>query len=140
MHMIDIKITAEPIDVSSCIHWAVASNCGGSAIFLGTVRDNTQDRKVLQLEFECYEKMALKKMEEICRQSIDKWQVENVLIHHRIGKVGIMEAAVLIIAVAPHRNAAFAACQFAIDTLKETVPIWKKEIFEDGEVWVAAHP
>jgi molybdopterin synthase catalytic subunit len=138
--MIDIKITAEPIDVTSCLYSIASPECGGCAIFLGTVRDKTKDRKVLKLEFECYEKMAIKKMEEIALKSVEKWQVQNVLIHHRIGEVGIMEAAVLIIVTAPHRNDAFAACQYAIDTLKETVPIWKKEIFEDGEVWVAAHP
>jgi molybdopterin synthase catalytic subunit len=138
--MINIKITKEPIDITSCLDWATSPHCGGSAIFLGTVRDKTQERKVLQLEFECYEKMALKKMQEIAIQSIDTWHVQKILIHHRIGRLGITDAAVLIIAAAPHRNNAFAACQYAIDTLKKIVPIWKKEIFEDGEVWVAAHP
>ncbi len=138
--MIDIKITAEPIDITGSLDWSGSPSTGASVVFIGTVRDHTQERKVLHLEFECYEKMALEKMEVIAREAMVNWPLEKILIHHRIGKLSIKEAAVLIIATSSHRKAAFAACQYAIDTLKEIVPIWKKEIFEDGEVWVAAHP
>ena len=84
--------------------------------------------------------MAIKEMEKIGQRASEKWPVQAIAIHHREGVLQIGEIAVVIAVACPHRKNAFAACQFAIDTLKETVPIWKKEIFEDGEVWVAAHP
>ena len=94
----------------------------------------------MRLEFESYEPMAIKEMQKIAERAAAKWPVEKMVIHHRVGVLGIGEIAVIIAVATPHRKAAFEACEFAIDTLKETVPIWKKEIFEDGEVWVAAHP
>ena len=84
--------------------------------------------------------MALSEMKKIALQMQEQWPTEKISIHHRVGNLGIRDIAVIIAVSTPHRKAAFAACEFAIDTLKETVPIWKKEIFEDGEVWVAAHP
>jgi len=84
--------------------------------------------------------MAVSEMEKIAREGQARWNSERFLIHHRTGSLQIGEIAVIIAVATPHRAAAFAACQFAIDTLKQTVPIWKKEIFEDGSVWVAAHP
>ena len=109
-------------------------------MFIGTIRDVTAGKKVLQLEYEAYESMALKEMHKIADGALLKWPIENILIHHRTGMLQIGESAVIIAVASPHRDAAFEACRFAIDTLKQTVPIWKKEIFEDGEVWVAAHP
>jgi len=84
--------------------------------------------------------MAIKEMQKIAARAAEKWPVEKMVIHHRVGTLAIGEIAVIIAVATPHRKAAFEACEFAIDTLKETVPIWKKEIFKDGEVWVAAHP
>jgi molybdopterin synthase catalytic subunit len=84
--------------------------------------------------------MAVSEMRKIAETVQARWQAEKVLIHHRTGSLDIGEIAVIISVSTPHRKAAFEACQYAIDTLKETVPIWKKEIFADGEVWVAAHP
>lgn len=115
-------------------------SCGGIVSFIGTVRDNTAGKEVLYLEFESYEPMAIKEMKKIARQLMGRWPVKKVSIHHRTGRLKIGEAAVVIAVACPHRANAFAACLYAIDTLKETVPIWKKEVFRDGEIWVAAHP
>lgn len=113
---------------------------GGIDVFIGTVRDATKGRKVVRLEFEAYEPMALKEMEKIAKQAFEKWPVQKLVIHHRVGVLEVGEAPVVIAVSCAHRDAAFEACRFVIDTLKRTVPIWKKEIFEDGETWVAAHP
>jgi len=113
---------------------------GGIDVFIGTVRNATKGKAVLQLEFEAYEKMALAEMEKIATQALEKWPVQKLLIHHRIGVLNVREVPVVIAVSAAHRDAAFEACRYVIDTLKQTVPIWKKEVFEDGEVWVAAHP
>jgi len=113
---------------------------GGIDVFIGTVRNATKGKAVLRLEFEAYEPMALAEMEKIVKQAFEKWPVQKVLIHHRTGVLEVGEVPVIIAVSAAHRAAAFDACRYIIDTLKQTVPIWKKEIFEDGEVWVAAHP
>lgn len=136
----DIKISAQALQIQSCIDWIMCDDCGGIDIFLGTVRNFTQQRKVLRLQFEAYESMAIKEMNKIVRNAFDKWPVKKILLHHRVGILQPGEVPVIIAVAAAHRNAAFDACRYLIDTLKETVPIWKKEIFEDGEVWVAAHP
>lgn len=94
----------------------------------------------MRLEFEAYEPMALSEMGKIANQAAEKWPVKRILIHHRVGVLGVGDVPVIIAVSAANRAAAFDACRFIIDTLKQTVPIWKKEIFEDGEIWVAAHP
>ena len=109
-------------------------------MFIGTVRNSTKGKPVVRLEFEAYESMAIKEMEKIAAQAFAKWPVQKVAIHHRIGVLHIGEIPVVVAVSATHRDAAFDACRYIIDTLKLTVPIWKKELFEDGEVWVAAHP
>lgn len=113
---------------------------GGIDVFIGTVRDTTKGKKVIRLDFEAYEPMALKEMEKIATRASEKWPVQKLLIHHRVGTLAVGEIPVVIAVSCAHRDAAFEACRFVIDTLKQTVPIWKKEAFEDGEVWVAAHP
>lgn len=109
-------------------------------MFIGTVRNQTKGKKVIRLEFEAYEPMAICEMEKIAAQAFKKWPVQKVLIHHRTGILQVGEVPVVIAVSAAHRAAAFDACRYIIDTLKQTVPIWKKEFFEDGEVWVGAHP
>ncbi|MEM8526169.1 MAG: molybdenum cofactor biosynthesis protein MoaE [Bacteroidota bacterium] len=138
--MLDIQLKTTPLNIEECYQNVAASDAGGIDLFVGTVRDQTKGRKVLRLEFEAYEPMAISEMRKIAERAADRWKVKNISIHHRIGTLQIGEIAVIIAVATAHRKAAFEACQFAIDTLKETVPIWKKEIFEDGEVWVAAHP
>ncbi|KYG74659.1 molybdopterin synthase subunit MoaE [Roseivirga ehrenbergii] len=135
-----IHITSEKLDPQACLAAVSYPECGGIVSFVGTVRNQTKGKRVLKLEFEAYEKMALKEMQKIADQAKIEFQVEEVLIHHRTGLVKVGEEAVVIVVAAPHRKAAFQACEYCIDTLKETVPIWKKEFFEDGEVWVSAHP
>lgn len=118
----------------------MSPQAGGIDVFIGTVRNATKGRAVVRLEFEAYEPMAVKEMEKIAADAFEKWPVQKLLIHHRTGILNIGEIPVVIAVAAAHRHAAFEACRYVIDTLKQTVPIWKKEIFEDGEVWVAAHP
>lgn len=138
--MIDIKVYPDKIDIAACINAVMTAGSGGIDVFIGSVREQTSGKSVLRLEFEAYESMAVREMRKIAEDVIARWPVNNVLIHHRIGVLHVGEVPVVIAVSAAHRSAAFEACRYAIDTLKQTVPIWKKEIFEDGEVWVAAHP
>jgi len=109
---------------------------GAVVIFTGIVRNNTRGRKTLFLEYQGYEPMALKKMREIGLMMKQTWAINRVGLVHRLGRLEIGEASVVIVTTSAHRHIAFEACHYAIDTLKRTVPIWKKEFFEDGEVWV----
>lgn len=138
--MIDIKISADPLNIPACIERVRSPSCGGIDVFIGTVRGMTKGEKVIRLEFEAYENMALNEMKKIAEQALNKWPVENILIHHRTGVLQIGEVPVVIAVAAAHREDAFNACRYAIDTLKHTVPIWKKEVFEDREIWVTPHP
>lgn len=135
-----VEITEKTIETGKVIHSVMDPACGGLNVFIGNVRNNTKGKTVLHLEFESYHQMAVKEMQKIIDKAKNEFKITKMAMVHRIGKVEIGEAAVVIAVAAPHRDAAFKACRFAIDTLKETVPIWKKEIFEDGEVWVSAHP
>jgi molybdopterin synthase catalytic subunit len=138
--MIDIQIIKHELDLTNVEKMSKNPACGGMVFFEGRVRDQTKGKTVLRLEFEAYEPMALKEMKKIADFIKDHWHAFNIVIHHRVGVLEIGEVAVIIAVSTPHRKAAFEACQYAIDTLKETVPIWKKEIFKNGEVWVASHP
>lgn len=138
--MIDIQLKTEALDVEACRKLVATPTAGGIAIFVGTVRNQTKGKPVLRLDFEAYEPMAVREMKKIAEKARERWHTERMVIHHRTGTLEIGDIAVIIAVATPHRKAAFEACQYAIDTLKQTVPIWKKEIFEDGEVWVAAHP
>lgn len=135
-----LNISAQTLDVQSCIGWVMTPQSGGIDVFIGTVRNSTKGKKVVRLEFEAYEPMALKEMQKIADEAFEKWPVQRLLIHHRTGVLQVGEVPVIIAVSCAHRDAAFEACRYVIDTLKQTVPIWKKEIFEDGETWGAAHP
>jgi len=135
-----IHISDKPLELEKITQLVTDDACGAIDIFVGTVRDQTKGKKVLQLDFEAYEKMAVSEMAKLAEEAAERWPVKKMAIHHRVGSLSIGETAVIIAVSTPHRNASFEACKFVIDTLKQTVPIWKKEIFEDGEVWVAAHP
>lgn len=137
---INLSLTDQLLDISKCIEWAQSPHCGAIDVFIGMVRNATGGKRVMRLEFEAYETMALKEMQKIAEAALKRWPVEKILIHHRTGILSIGEAPVMIAVAAAHRAAAFDACRFAIDTLKQKVPIWKKEVFETGEAWVAAHP
>lgn len=138
--MIEVNISAEPLDAQECIGKVTSPECGGIDVFIGTVRNATKGNTVIRLEFEAYERMALKEMQKLANEATEKWSVNNIVIHHRVGALEVGDIPVIICVSAAHRDAAFDACRYIIDTLKQTVPIWKKEIFENGEVWVAAHP
>lgn len=138
--MINIQLLEIPLSVQNCMELVSSGGAGAINLFIGTVRDNTQQRRVLRLEYEAYAPMAISEMQKLADQACEQWQIQGIVIHHRIGTLHIGEVAVIIAVATPHRAEAFAACQWLIDTLKQTVPIWKKEIFEDGEVWTAAHP
>ena len=128
------------MNIGACIDWVMSPECGGINVFIGTVRNVTKEKKVTRLEFEAYEPMAISEMNKIAADVFKKWPVQKILIHHRTGVLLPGEVPIVIVVAAAHRDTAFTACRYIIDTLKQTVPIWKKEVFEDGEVWVAAHP
>lgn len=128
------------IDTSKVFEELSDANSGGICVFVGTVREFTQDEKVMSLEFETYEKMALKEMDKIASAAIQKWNLNKVIIRHAVGVKKVEKPVVVVGASSAHREACFEACRYLIDTLKETVPIWKKELFENKTVWVSAHP
>ena len=130
------RLTGEPIDVDAVIAEVADERAGAIAAFLGTTRVESRGRTVLQLEYEAYAEMAEQVMAEIGEGLKAKHQLCEVAITHRTGRVGVGETSVAIAVSAPHRHAALAACQEAIDTLKETVPLWKKEVYEGGEEWI----
>ncbi len=135
-----IKITSDKLNIQNCYDFVQDASCGGIALFVGTVRNITQDKSVTLLDFSTYQAMAIKEMKMIADKALKDFDILKIAIHHAEGELHIGDIPVIIAVSSPHRKAAFEACQFAIDTLKETVPIWKKEHFEDGEVWVNSTP
>jgi len=140
MSNISIKITSDKLDLQTCYQFVEDASCGGIAAFIGTVRNDTDGKEVTKLDFSTYKPMAIKEIEKIARKALSDFDIKKIAIHHAEGLLKISDIPVIITVSSKHRKAAFSACQFAIDTLKETVPIWKKEYFSDGEVWVNAHP
>ena len=138
--MIDIQILTEKLRPERCRRMVASPEAGAIVDFIGTVRQQTQGKTVLRLEFEAYAPMAISEMQKIAGQAIQQFDLLHVSMQHRVGVLDIGQIPVVIAVSAAHRGAAFAGCQFCIDQLKQTVPIWKKEIFEDGEIWVASHP
>ena len=134
------QLVREPIDLRALIEHVRAPGDGAIVTFDGFVRNQSHNRATLYLDYEAYESMALVKMREIAAQLHEKYGIHRVAIVHRLGHLEIGETSVFIAVSAPHRAAAFDACRFAIDTLKRTVPIWKKEYFEDGAVWADRAP
>lgn len=135
-----VYITSDKLNLQECYNFVQDPSCGGIALFVGTVRNTTKNKEVTLLDFSGYEPMALKEMQKIADKALKKFPIHKIAIHHAVGELQIGDIPVIIAVSSAHRNAAFEACQFAIDTLKETVPIWKKEHFEDGQVWVNSHP
>ncbi len=129
------EIVRSKIETSIVLDRMKQRSDGAAVVFEGVVRDNTRGRRTLYLEYESYEQMALKQMEALCEQAMEKFQVRDAVIVHRLGQLQIGEVSVLIVVASAHRGPAFEACRWLIDTLKRTVPIWKKEYFEDGAVW-----
>jgi len=136
-----LEITDRPIDVAAVLASVEAPGAGAVNAFVGTVRNQAGGRIVRQLYFEAYVPMALRQLQHLEKEARIRWpMLQGVAISHRIGTLTIGEVAVAIAVSTPHRPEAFAACQFLIDTLKQTVPIWKRETYADGTEWVAAHP
>jgi molybdopterin synthase catalytic subunit len=130
------EVTAEPLSVDSLVEAVLTEGDGAVVTFVGTVRDNSGGRKVSALEYEAYAEMAEAEMRRIGLEMMDKWGLHGIAMRHRVGRLEIGETSVIIAVSSPHRQEAFAACSEALDMLKATVPVWKKEYFEDGEVWV----
>ncbi|MCS6875122.1 MAG: molybdenum cofactor biosynthesis protein MoaE [Pyrinomonadaceae bacterium] len=131
-----IALTTSPIDLGKIARRITPENCGAIVTLDGFVRRFTNGRETLYLVYEAYESMAIKEIERLVRQAHEKFFIEAVSIVHRLGKLEIGETSVVISVAAPHRKAAFEACEWLIKELKRTVPIWKKEVYEDGEVWI----
>jgi molybdopterin synthase catalytic subunit len=130
-----ILLVRERIDADALVRHVRTAGDGAIVTFDGCVRNQSHGRKTLYLDYEAYESMALAKMGEIAADVHAKFPIDRVAIAHRLGRLAIGETSVFIAVSAPHRAAAFEACRYAIDTLKHSVPIWKKEYFEDGAVW-----
>jgi molybdopterin converting factor subunit 1 len=134
------SIVCEKIDISAVLDKLKQPADGATVVFEGVVRDNTRGRRTLYLDYEAYEAMALKQMDALAEQALQQFPIRDVAMVHRLGRLEIGEASVLIVVASAHRAAAFDACRWLIDTLKRTVPIWKKEYFEDGAVWADGEP
>jgi len=137
---IRVFLTREKIDTEAAVEAIKRPEDGAVVVFEGIVRNNTCGRRTLFLDYEAYEEMALKQMESLIEQATEQFQIRNAIILHRLGRLEIGETSVSIVVASAHRAAAFDACRWLIDTLKRTVPIWKKEHFEDGAVWSDGEP
>jgi molybdopterin synthase catalytic subunit len=135
-----IRLTRDPIQAEALIAAAKHGEDGAVIVFDGIVRNNSRGRQTLYLDYEAYEEMATKQMKELAREAITRLEVRNVAIVHRLGRLQVGETSVLIIVSSAHRRQAYEASRWLIDTLKKTVPIWKKETFADGAVWADGEP
>ena len=132
-----IAVTRDPLELDALIGLVAAGGGHGAiATFIGVVRDSNLNRRVTHLEYEAYEPMAVKALEQICAEAGREWDGARIAVHHRIGRLGIGEASILIATASAHRAHAFAACRYVIERVKQIVPIWKHEFFEGGEVWI----
>ena len=130
------RVTNEAIDLSELVRYVTDPEAGAIVPFIGTTRNNNEGRNVIALDYEAYPEMAEKELARIGEEAKKKWPICKMAIVHRLGPVQIGEASVIIAVSSAHRDAAFAASRFAIEEIKKTVPIWKKEVFEGGEVWI----
>jgi molybdopterin synthase catalytic subunit len=130
------RVTEGPLSLEAVVREVTTDEAGAVATFLGTVRRSSRGRNVLYLEYEAYAEMAEDVMAQLAEELRDRYELAGIAIHHRVGRVEIGEASVAIAVSAPHRQDALAACKDAIDALKETVPLWKKEVYEGGEEWI----
>jgi len=134
------QIVREPIETERILAAVKRGEDGAALVFEGVVRNQTRGRRTLFLDYEAYEEMALQQMEGLAEQAVEQFKVRDVALVHRLGRLEIGETSVLIVVASAHRAAAFDACRWLIDTLKQKVPIWKKEYFEDGAVWADGEP
>jgi molybdopterin synthase catalytic subunit len=134
------SIIRDPIDTPQALAAIKRGEDGAVVVFEGVVRNQTRGRKTLHLDYEAYDEMALQQMESLAAEALGQFKIRDVALIHRLGRLEIGEISVLIIVASAHRAAAFDACRWLIDTLKRTVPVWKKEYFEDGAVWADGEP
>jgi molybdopterin synthase catalytic subunit len=134
------RITRQPIASQQILEHIKHGEDGAALVFEGVVRNQTRGRRTLYLDYEAYEEMALQQMEALADQALENFQVRDVVLVHRLGRLEIGETSVLVAVASAHRAAAFEACRWLIDTLKRKVPIWKKEYFEDGAIWADGEP
>lgn len=130
------EIVKDPISIEKITNKVIRNEAGAITTFVGTVREFTYGKRTISLEYQAYEKMAVKMLEQIGKEINDKWNGAKVAISHRIGKLEISEIAVVIAVSTPHRKDAYEANEYAIERIKQIVPIWKKEVWEDGESWI----
>ncbi len=138
-----VDLTAEPLPLAEVVAWATVPGCGGLAVFVGTVRDHAEGRPgVVALEYEAYEPAAQQVLSQIAGEARRRWpEIGRVALLHRTGRLAVGEASVVVAVSTPHRAEAFAAARWCIDTLKESVPIWKREAWSNGQAWSPdAHP
>jgi molybdopterin synthase catalytic subunit len=133
---LSVEITRAEISMEVLTESVRTDNTGGIVSFIGTVRAESKGKKIEKLDYEVYEEMALKELEALEKRALEEFELENIIIVHRIGTFKVSERVVAILVAARHRKDAFSACQFIIDELKQSVPIWKKEYAVDGEYWV----
>jgi len=131
-----IQITREPLDRDALVAAVTHPSAGGIVVFEGVVRDNARGKQVRYLEYDVYPEMAIKQVRAIVAEAEQRWGARHVAVAHRVGRLEIGEASVIVVVATPHRVEAFEACRYIIDTLKATVPIWKKEVATGGEEWV----
>jgi MoaE-MoaD fusion protein len=130
------RLVREPIDIQRVLHAIQKPEDGAVILFDGVVRNNARDKAVRFLEYDAYEAMALKKLQEIGTRAKSEYAIRDIAIVHRLGHMEVGECSVIIAVASAHRGPAFDACRFAIDTIKKIVPIWKKEFYTDGEIWI----
>jgi len=130
------RVTDKPLVLQELIDFVTDAEAGAITTFIGTTRNNNDGRKVIALDYEAYAEMAQKELVRLGDEAKKKWSICRMAILHRLGPVQITEPSVMIAVSAAHREAAFAACRFAIEEIKRTVPIWKKEVYEGGEIWI----
>jgi molybdopterin synthase catalytic subunit len=135
-----VSLTREPIDRDALVAALQQPGDGAIVVFDGIVRDNTRGRTTLYLDYEAYEEMALAEMRKLARDAAERFAIDRVGVVHRLGRLEIGESSIVIVVTSAHRAAAFDACRWLIDTLKRTVPVWKKEHFADGAVWTDGEP
>ena len=134
-----VRLQREPIDVAELLAGTRGDGDGAIAVFLGTVRNRSAGRSVRYLEYDAYDGMAEREMARIESEALSRFSLTTVSVAHRVGRLEIGEVSVAVVVAAPHRAAAMDACRFIIDTLKASVPIWKREHGEDGAVWIEGH-
>jgi molybdopterin synthase catalytic subunit len=130
------RIGSAPLDAAAVAVAVSEPDCGAVTLFLGLVRDHNAGRRVLRLDYEAYEPLAIKAFEQIEREARERWPSIRLAIHHRTGRLAIGDASVAIAAASPHRAEAFAGSRYAIERIKQIAPIWKHEHFEGGEIWI----